>query len=168
MRIRHDHSRDVDIQGTSGGTAAEPVPLIVDFDNPHVGANVKLRGEYPSGVIDWGEEEWKVCPPAGRMSTFSLGAVETNATKGQFRFFYPRILMRLDVYNPLAHDVKLTLRAPEMREVTFSLKAGQLQRIKTGWMNRASVTYLESEALSALRFDNLGYSPYLWAKTDGQ
>jgi hypothetical protein len=49
-----------------------------------------------------------------------------------------------------------------MREVTFSLKAGQLQRIKTGWMNRASVIYLESEALSALRFDNLGYSPYLY------
>jgi hypothetical protein len=162
MRIRHDHSRDVDIQGT----AAEPVPLIVDFDNPHVGANVKLRGEYPSGVIDWGEEEWKVCPPAGRMSTFSLGAIETNATKGQFRFFYPRILMQLDVYNPLPQDVKLTLRAPEMREVTFSLKAGQLQRIKTGWMNRASVIYLESEALSALRFDNLGYSPYLRARTD--
>jgi hypothetical protein len=92
--------------------------------------------------------------------------VETNATKAQFRFFYPRVLMRLDVYNPLAQDVKLTLRAPEMREITFSLKAGQLQRIKTGWMNRASVVYFESEALSALRFDNLGYSPYLWARTD--
>jgi hypothetical protein len=167
MRIRHDHSRDIDIQGTAGGTtAAEPVPLIVDFDNPHVGANVSLRGEYPSGVIDWGEGEWKVCPPAGRMSTFSLGAVETNATKGQFRFFYPRILMRLDVYNPLAQDVKLTLRAPEMREVTFNLKAGQLQRIKTGWINRASVIYLESEALFALRFDNLGYSSYVSARID--
>jgi hypothetical protein len=158
MRIRHDHSRDVDIQGA----AAEPVPLTVDFDNPHVGANVKLRGEYPSGVIDWGEGEWKVCPPAGRMSTFSLGAAETNARKGQFRFFYPRILMRLDVYNPLPQDVTLTLRAPEMREVTFNLKAGQLQRIKTAWVNRASVIYLESESLSALRFDNLGYSPYIY------
>jgi len=162
MRIRHDHSRDVDIEGS----AVEPVPLIVDFDNPHVGANVKLRGEYPSGVIDWGEEQWKVCPPAGRMSTFSLGAVETNATEGQFRFFYPRVLMRLDVYNPLAQDVQLTLRAPEMREVTFSLKAGQLQRIKTGWINRASVVYFESDSLSALRFDNLGYSSYFRGKTD--
>jgi hypothetical protein len=162
MRIRHDHSHDIDIQGT----AAEPVPLIVDFDNPHVGANVKLRGEYPSGVIDWGEGEWKVCPPSGRMSTFSLGAAERNVTKGQFRFFYPRILMRMDVYNPLPEDVTLTLRAPEMREVTFSLKAGQLQRIKTGWMDRASVVYFESESLSALRFDNLGYSAHFLAKTD--
>ena len=100
------------------------------------------------------------------MSTFSLGAAEANATKGQFRFFYPRILIRMDVYNPLPQDVTLTMRAPEMREVTFVLKAGQLQRIKTGWIDRASVVYLESESLSALRFDNLGYSAYFLAKLD--
>jgi hypothetical protein len=60
--------------------------------------------------------------------------------------------------------VKLTLRAPEMREATFTLKPGQLQRIKTGWMNRASMVSVESESLPALRFDNLAYSPYLWAR----
>ncbi len=52
LRIRHERSRDVDIQGA----ADEPMPLVVDFDNPHVGANVTLQGQYPSGVIDWGEE----------------------------------------------------------------------------------------------------------------
>jgi hypothetical protein len=30
-------------------------------------------------------------------------------------------------------------------------------------MNRASAVSLESENLSALRFDNLAYSPYIWA-----
>jgi hypothetical protein len=54
------------------------------------------------------------------------------------------------------------LRAPEMREVTFRLKAGELQRIKIGWADRAWVVYLESASLSALRFDNMGYSPYLY------
>jgi hypothetical protein len=143
------------------------VPLIVDFDNPHVGANVKLRGQYPSGVIDWGDGQWKVCPPGGRMSTFSLGTAETNIQEAHFRFFYPRVLVRLDVYNPLTQEVRLTLRAPEMREVTFTLKPGQLQRLRTGWMDRASAVSLESENLPALRFDNLAYSPYLWAKIDG-
>jgi hypothetical protein len=161
LRIRHDHSREVDIQGTE----AEPVPLIVDFDNPHVGANVTLRGQYPSGVIDWGKGQWKVFPPADRMSTFSAGVAESNAGEATFRFFYPRILLRLDVYNPTGHDVKLTLRAPEMREITFTLKPG-LQRIKTGWMNRASVVSFESDSLLSLRFDNLGYSPYIWARND--
>ena len=160
LRIRHDRSRDVDVQGT----AEEPIPLIVDFDNPHVGANVPLRGQYPSGVIDWGRESWKVCPPDGRMSTFSLCAAGTGAVKAQFRFFSPRVLIRLDVYNPLDHDVELIVRAPEMRERTFILKAGQLQRIKTGWMDRASQISLECPALTALRFDNLAYSPYLWAR----
>ena len=159
LRIRHERSRDVDVQGT----AAEPIPLIVDFDNPHVGANVALRGQYPSGVIDWGRGEWKVCPPGGRMSTFSLCATGDSAKKAQFRFFYPRTFMRLDVYNPLGQEVVLTIRAPEMREVTFTLKPGALQRIRTGWMNRASAVSLESENLSSLRFDNLAYSPYIWA-----
>jgi hypothetical protein len=162
LRIRHERSRDVDVQGT----AEEPVGLIVDFDNPHVGANVPLRGQYPSGVIDWGRESWKVCPPAERMSTFSLCAADVHATKARFRFFYPRVLMRFDVYNPLSKDVTLIVRAPEMRERTFSLKAGQLQRIKTGWMNRASEVTLESEYFSSLRFDNLSYSPYIWARGD--
>ena len=102
LRLWHDHARDVDIQGS----VAEPVPLIVDFDNPHVGANVKLRGQYPSGVIDWGDAQWKVCPPGGRMSTFSLGTAETDLQEAHFRFFYPRVLVHLDVYNPLPQEVK--------------------------------------------------------------
>ena len=70
------------------------------------------------------------------------------------------------MYNPLGRDVTLTIRAPEMRERIFTLKAGQLQRLKTGWMNRASEVALESESLAALRFDNLAYSPYIWARVD--
>jgi hypothetical protein len=159
LRIRHEQSRDVDVQGTS----TEPVASIVDFDNPHVGANVALQGQYPSGVIDWGQDTWKVCAPAGRMSTFSLCAADAKATQAQFRFLYPRMLLRLDIYNPLDHDVTLTLRPPEMREKTVTLKAGQLQRIETGWVDRASQVSLESDDLAALRFDNLAYSAYIRA-----
>lgn len=162
LRVRHERSRDVDVQGT----ASEPVPLVVDFDNPRVPANTVLAGQYPSGVIDWGEGKWKICPPAGRMSTFSICAAEQGARTAQFRFYYPRILMGFDVYNPLEQDVTLTIRAPEIREVTLTLKPVQLQRVKTGWMNRASMINVECEVLGALRFDNLAYSPYLSARAD--
>jgi hypothetical protein len=162
LRIRHDRARDIDVQGAS----AQPVPLIVGFDNPHVGAGVGLTGQYPSGVIDWGAGQWKVYAPSGRMSTFSLGAADEHAKTARFRFFYPRILMYLDVYNPLSGPVRLTLRAPEMREVTFTLKPGALQRIKTNWLNRASAVSVESDSLPMLRFDNLAYSPYLLASVD--
>jgi hypothetical protein len=160
LRVRHTQSRDVDVHGL----ASEPIPQFVDFDNPHVGANVSLHGEYPSGVIDWGSGEWKVCAPGGLMSTFSLCASDSKTRRAAFRFAFPRTLMSLDVYNPTDHEVTLTLRAPEMREVTFHLKPEELQRIKTGWMNRASAVSLECGELGALRFDNLAYSSYLWAR----
>jgi hypothetical protein len=159
LRIRHEKSRDVDVQGL----ASEPVPLIVDFDNPHVGANVILRGQYPSGLIDWGDGSWKVCAPGGRMPTFSLCAADADTSKAEFRFAFPRMLIRADVYNPTDKEITLTLRAPEMREVTFRLKPGQLERIRTGWADRASAVSVEADGLSRLRFDNLAYSPYLWA-----
>ncbi len=157
LRIRHDHARDLDIQGA----ASEPIPLVVDFDNPHVGANVALRGQYPSGVIDWGRNQWKVCAPQGRMSTFSLCAAGPDK-KAQFHFAYERMLMRLDVYNPLSTDAKVTIHAPETHDVTFTVKAHQLKRVKTGWTDRISSVTLESDVLPSLLFDNLAYSPYLW------
>ena len=97
------------------------------------------------------------------MSTFSLCAADPKTAEAHFRFVSPRILLRLDVYNPTNREVTLTLRAPEMREVTFHLKPDQLQRIKTGWLDRASMITVESDGLYDLRFDNIAYSPYLWA-----
>ena len=160
LRIRHTQSRDVDVQGP----ASEPIPQFVDFDNPHVAANAPLLGQYPSGVIDWGSGEWKVCAPGGRMSTFSLCASDAKSQRASFHFAFPRTLMSLDVYNPTDHEVTFTLRAPEMREVTFRIKADELKRVKTTWMNRASAVSFESEELGALRFDNLAFSSYLWAQ----
>jgi hypothetical protein len=162
LHIHHQSSRDVDIQGS----AMEPVPLVVDFDNPHVGVDVPLKGQYPSGVIDWGEGQWKVSAPGGRMSTFSLSTADAKAVKAQFQFAYPKMLLRADVFNPTDKEVTLTIRALEMREVTFRLKPGELQRVKTEWIDRVSAVSFESEDLGSLRFDNLGYSPYLRGKFD--
>ena len=157
LRIRHDHARDVDIEGA----ASEPVPLTVNFDNPHLGANVALRGQYPSGVIDWGDGQWKVCAPRGRMSTFSLCAAG-QAMKAQFRFAYDRILLRLDVYNSMNTESRLKIHSPEASEVEVTLKPHELRRVKTGWVDRVSSVALESESLPSLLFDNVGYAPYIW------
>jgi hypothetical protein len=159
LRIRHIQSRDVDIQGSS----SEPVPLTVDFDNPHRGTDVPLSGEYPSGVAYWPEGQWKVCAPIGRMSTFSLCSAAAKATTSQFQFVSPRMLLRVDIYNPTNHEVTVTLSAPEAREILFHLAPGELRRVKTEWRDRVSMVTLQSDDLSALRIDNLAYSPYLWA-----
>jgi hypothetical protein len=162
LRIRHTQSRDVDVQGKSAALPA----LLVDFDHPHMGANAPLTGQYPSGVIDWGKGQWKVCIPDGRMSTFSLCTEDPKATRAAFVFAFPRTLTAIEVFNPLRHEVELTLRAPEMREVTFRLKPGELRRIKTEWTDRASRVSFEALELGSLRIDNLAYSLYLSARLD--
>ena len=171
IRIRHAQSKDIDIQVDPNSPGkqmtAEPVLFLVNFDNPHVGARVPLRGQYPSGVIDWGEDNWMVFPPHNLMSSFSLGTASTDATSAELHFPAPRTLLRLDVYNHSDKEVVLTLRAPEMREVVFHLKPGALQRIRTDWRIRASKVAFESSGLGSLRFDNLAYSSYLWTKLNG-
>ena len=73
-----------------------------------------------------------------------------------------RMFVRLDVYNPLDSEARLTIRSPEAPELNFTVMPHQLRRIKTGWMDRVSSVEMESEALPSLLFDNLAYSPYLW------
>ena len=100
------------------------------------------------------------------MSSFNLCLADPKANEGQFRFAFPRALLRADIFNPTDHEIVLTLRAPEMREVTFHLNPGQLQRLKTGWSNRASMVKLEADGLGSLRFDNFAYTADLWTRLD--
>ena len=159
MRIRH-HSRDVDIRGES----LEFATLNVDFDNPHLGARVDLHGEYPSGVIQWGDGVWRTVTPGGRLSTFGIATVDPNSKSAAFKFSYPRLLTRVDVYNPTDREITLTIVAPELQKMVYRLKPGSLERLKTEWRNRASEIRFESGQLGALRFDNVGYSMEVWSE----
>jgi hypothetical protein len=160
LRVRHDNSRDVDIQGTK----VDPVPLMVDFDNPHLAGGTVLRGQYPSGVIDWGEGAWKVTVPESRMSTFNIAPAGEEVSRATFEFAYPRVFLGIDVYSP--NPSSLTIRCPEIREVIYSLKADTLTRIRTGWLDRCSAVTFEAYNLNRMRFDNLAYSPYFYARVD--
>jgi hypothetical protein len=95
-----------------------------------------------------------------------VGTTRCDPTTAMFRFTYPKSLMRFDVYNPTDREITVKMRAPELRQVTFTVQPGALQRIKTGWRNRASAVSFESDGLASLRFDNLAYSSYLWTQID--
>src|SRR5580693_9201427 len=80
LRIRHDDARDIDIQGKGGSIP----PHYVSFDDPHLAAGTVLRGQYPSGVVDWGEDNWRINVPEGRFGTFNLALADAKATTAQF------------------------------------------------------------------------------------
>jgi hypothetical protein len=154
LSIRHTTSRDVDIQGKSD----QPVPSFVTFDDPHLAARTALIGQYPSGVIDWGKDEWQIGTPLGKFGTFTLMPSDRKATHEEFTFYAPRIFIGIDVYNDGDSETIMTVRSPESREVTQTIKPKELIRLRTGWRDPVSKVILDFTNAQALRFDNLAYS----------
>ena len=155
LRIRHDDARDIDVQGQGGNVP----PRYVSFDDPHLPAGTALKGQYPSGVIDWDPDQWRIHVPEGGFGTFNLALVDSKATTAEFRFYWPRIFVGVDVYNGGASEATVTIRSPEIREVSFTVKPGQLQRLRTGWQDASSSVIFELTNGEGLRFDNLAYAP---------
>jgi hypothetical protein len=153
LRIHHTSSRDIDIQGKGGHVP----PSLVTFDNPHRAAGTVLSGQYPSGVIDWGQGEWQIGPPYGKFGTFNLTLKDPQARSAEFQFYSPRIFVGLDIYNDGPAEATLTIHSPEIREISYKIKPGELRRIRTDWRDPSSRVIFSFENGQSLRFDNLAY-----------
>jgi len=51
----------------------------------------------------------------------------------------------------------VTVHSPNVREVSFTIKPGELKRIRTGWRDASSKVVLDLKNGAGLRFDNLAY-----------
>jgi hypothetical protein len=153
LRILHETAKDVDIQGNS---TVVP-PTYITFDDPHQKAGTPLAGDYPSGIIDWGEDEWQISTPQGKFGTFTLSLRDPKRDRAAFRFRNPRVFAGIDVYNGGLREATVTISCPEIREVSFKIKPGELRRMKTGWRDRSSQVSFDLEQSEGLRFDNLAY-----------
>ena len=152
LRIRHDDARDIDVQGHGGIFP----PDYISFDDPHLPAGTVLK-EYPTGVIDWGADAWRINVPEGAFGTFNLALVDLRASHAELRFCWPRVFVGLDVYNGGTSDATVTIRSAELPEVSVTIKAGQLQRLRTGWRGASSSVTFELKNGEGLRFDNVAY-----------
>ena len=154
MRIRHNAARDIDIQGKSGPV----VPSIVTFDDPHIAAGTQLNGGYPTARIDWGNGVWKISPPGGKFGTFHLALADPAGRTAELRFSSPRIFAGIDVCNDGPEAAEITFRSPEQKDQVITLRAGELRRIRTGWIKPSSAVEFELRNAGSLRFDNLAYA----------
>jgi hypothetical protein len=154
LRIRHDGARDIDVEGQGGNIP----PQYISFDDPHLAAGTVLNGQYPSGVIDWGEGHWRINVPGGGFGTFNLALIDTKAASAEFRFVSARIFIGVDVYNGGTSEATVTIHSPEIREISFTIKPGQSQRLRTGWRDASSSVIFELRNGEGLRFDNLAYA----------
>ncbi len=153
LRIRHDAAHEIDVQGDGGSAPAQ----MITFDDPHLPAGTVLKGEYPAGAVEWNKDEWKIGVPHGGFGTFNLTLNDRKAERADFRFYSPRYFVGLDVYNDGAQEATVTMRCPEMREVTFTIKPGELRRLRTGWPDASSRVDFTFKNGEGLIFDNLVY-----------
>ena len=153
LNIRHSSSKDIDIQGKSNLVP----PSLITFDDPHLAAGTQLVGQYPSGVIDWGNGDWQIGTPYGKFSTFTLVLADPNARQANFYFYAPRIFAGVDVYNDGDTDATVILRSPEIREQSYTIKPKELRRLRTDWRDPSSQVIFEVSNAQSLRFDNLAY-----------
>jgi hypothetical protein len=153
LSIRHTSARDVDIEGKSD----QRPPSYITFDNPHLPAGTSLLGQYPSGVIDWGNGDWKIGTPYGKFGTFTLALTDPKAPGAAFSFYTPHIFAGVDVYNDGESDATITVRSTETREQSFTIKPKELRRLRTGWRDPSTWVAFDITNGQALRFDNLAY-----------
>jgi hypothetical protein len=154
LRVLHQRSGEIDIEGPGGAE----VPILLTFDDPHMAAGAELKGEYPTGIIDWGEGSWKIGAPAGKLGTFNLSHVGSE-TMASFQFRNPKILAGIDIYNPSPRTVTLALGCSDKLKTSVTLQAGELRRLRTGWHDPCSRVIFDVPQGGELRFDNLAYLP---------
>jgi alpha-ketoglutarate-dependent taurine dioxygenase len=61
------------------------------------------------------------------------------------------------VYNDGESDATITVRSPETRELSFTLKPKELRRLRTGWRDPSTSVAFDITNGQALCFDNLAY-----------
>jgi hypothetical protein len=132
--------------------------MFVTFDDPHWAAGTALVGQYPSGVIDWGDGAWQIGTPFGKFGTFTVLLKDRGATHAAFKFYAPRIFLGIDAYNDGDADATVTIRSAETSNVVVTLKPKELRRIRTLWNVPSSAVTFNLVNGQGLRFDNLAYA----------
>jgi hypothetical protein len=153
LRIRHDAAKDIDVQGEDG----QAPPLYITFDDPHLPAGTMLEGQYPSGAVDWAPDIWRIHVPQGKFGTFNLSLDDPAIHSAEFRFYAPRIFVGVDVYNGGSSPATVTIHSPEIREIAFTIKPGELKRLRTGWQDPSTAVVFDLKNGEGLQFDNLAY-----------
>lgn len=126
----------------------------VDF-NDLPGTDGPLNGQYPTGVIDWGDGQWSHTGPSGAFTTNSLLFAFSWQTNVTFTFLAPRRLTSLNAYNAGTQDTTVTVSCARQPNKLMVVPAGQVRPIETGWTDTCTRVTLRSNNGQATRFDDL-------------
>ncbi len=136
----------------TAGSAPGTTVTFNDLDSP----NRALNGQYPSGSIDWGTNAWYLSGPWRQFTTNSIGFNGSGPTSGSFTFVGAvRRLVRIDTLNGGSGVSTITLSCAGQRTASFTLNAGELRTLSTGWTGTCPAVTVTSSNGWNTNFDNL-------------
>jgi hypothetical protein len=128
--------------------------LTITFDDL-ASPNQPLTGQYPVGLIDWGNSDWYLSAPWGSFTTQSISFNGQGLTSASFTFLGSQRLVQVDVYNGGSVSSTVSLACSGQQTATITVSPGQVATLVTGWSsNCASVTIGSSNGWDT-NFDNL-------------
>jgi hypothetical protein len=147
---------------TQATTTPTPTPVAVSqsgtvtvtFDDLS-NANRTLNGQYPTGFIDWGTNNWYLSGPYGSFRTNSVGFNGAGPTSETFTLVSPRRLAGLDAYNGGSTTSTLSLACPGQATRQVALAPRQLLNVSSNWTATCTSITLSSTNGWNTNFDNL-------------
>lgn len=126
--------------------------ILVIFDNL-VGQDRLLNGQYPTGLINWGNNKWWLAAPWGPHNTKSISFDDGNGTSRTFAFVTPHILVGLKAGGTSPSTITLTCagNAPKVQ----AIPANTLTTIATGWTVPCTTVTVGSSNGWNTNFDDL-------------
>lgn len=137
-------------------TPASAVSTTITFDDL-TNVNSGLNGQYPSGVIDWGSNQWWLSGPWGSFTTNSI-SFASNVSSSSFTFLTPYVLVNLEAYNGGSSASTVTVACAGNPTISQSVAAGQEMTISTNWTASCTTVTLSSSNGWYTNFDNLTYA----------
>jgi len=134
-------------------TAAVSTAQTVTFDDKS-GQNQNLNGQYPSGVINWGSNQWYHSAPWGAFTTKSVSFRTASQTSTTFTFINPRKLVSLRALNGGGTSTSITVSCNGQTKTT-ALPAGQVTTITTGFTSPCTNVTVSSTNGWDTNFDDL-------------
>jgi plastocyanin len=137
---------------------AQVAPEVVTFDDT-IGQDRVLAGQYPSGVIDWGTNQWYLSAPWRLFTTKSVGFNGPGRTSESFSFVSPRTLVQIDAYNGGTVASTVTLACAGQPTVSSTVGVNRIVTISTGWTAACSSVQVSSSNGWNTNLDNFVIAP---------
>jgi glucose/arabinose dehydrogenase/endonuclease YncB( thermonuclease family) len=141
---------------TSTPTPNPAAAQTVTFDDKS-GQDQALNGQYPTGVINWGTNQWYHSGPWGILTSKSASFNGGTITSQTFTFVTARKLVSLKAYNGGGVATTVTISCNGQTK-TQSVPAGQIVTITTGFTATCTTVTLSSTNGWDTNFDDIVHS----------